>query len=1185
SNVVDINDDGSQVETETIFYGDGSIRDATVTTTSADGRTITVSADTLGDIDPNVTETLHKTTQIEADGDEVVRITYPNTEYDQEVDTRIVSADGLSSSILIDEVDFNWIDVATVTTLNNDGSRTEVFTNNDIFGYNAETTTSANGLVQTFEIAGEVNDFDPNLTLNASDVTALQADGSTVRTITNTIVQATSDYSGGTSVRVVTTSDDGLLTTSDLDIDNDGHIDRSESTAIGVDGAITETITLNDYVSEALVQHEVRETSADGRSQSLDRDMDGDGIFDHFEAIITNADGSITQTTSRTDASGALEERVVVETSANGLERTLTIDTDGDGLVDFSQQVHTQLNADGSRVTTASDFFGDAVLRSRAVTTMSANGFDETTEFDLDGDGVIDETMATTTTFGGNGVVERVTTETYADGSLKSEITNTQDRATYNSDDITDFDTDGDGVVDRQVSVGIFQDGYRREITTYYNADGSQKSEVESVNSPDGLNNDIWYGGTAQQGLPNETLYFMPGANESYLWNRFTNDEAQTSTHTIDFAGVDHWTWANQQPDDYFTVAEFHTTRIDLDTEQELIAEARRLYDTALDRTMAQREVQVLAGYISAGGALDATAMANDLMASDEFKDKYGSSLTDLQFVQRIYRNAFGRHAGLAELSQWVGALDAGTVTRADVMYDVSESLEHLAVGNVHAITNNTASGEADTLDHTTNKMTAGHAVNLFYEVALARAATETEVDTHANDIVTGAKSQLQVAVAILALPEFSSTYGTLSNAEFVETVFVNALNRAPTASEASFWAATVDAGTVSRADLTLSVAHSAENRTVQATPSLLDGDDNNNELVGGGRNDQINGYGGADTLRGGGGHDTLDGGAGNDTLEGAGGNDTLIGGPGNDSINAGVGNDAIDGGPGNDAINGDDGDDTYTFGRGDGVDTIADSYDTEETTTQTPYQVTIYTKRYSDGRTQNLGTNYTGPMSGSSGGGGEDEPRITWNVTTHEETRYNTTVVPAGTIAGGVNDVLRFGAGITIADIVFEVDGNDLIIGVLPEGFDQSSAVPAASSLADHMRLTDHVTLGVIDRFEFDDGALDVGIDIDERGRLTLTATPGGSLVTGANGDDTLLGDAGNDTLDGGAGNDTLTAAAGDDTVFGGLGDDIIDGGLGNDVLDGGLGNDVINGGDGDDTITGGRGDDTIDGGDGDDT
>ena len=647
-----INANGSRVRTVTNWSGDDSVRDSTVTTTSADGRSITISADTYGDQDPSVVETLRKTIVVQADGKEVTTVTYPNTVWATETDTRTRSANGLSSTIAIFDpnVGWDWINVSSVTTLNSDGSRTEVFNNPDPWGYDTTTTTSATGLSKTVQMSGAVNDFDPMLTMNATDVTALNADGSTTRTTTSAITQTTSNSTGGTSKSVMTASDDGLSTSVKLDVNNDGTFDRTDEMVTAVDGSTTQTVTLLNYSTHALVQKDVLTTSFDGRTQSLQRDKNGDSVFDHFETTVSNAEGSITGTTWNTNASGGLLDRLVTTTSASGLSKSSTLDVNGDSTIDFSQTTVTVLNADGSRITVVSDYFGNGTLRSRSVTTTSANGLTKTTEFDLNGDGVVDEVLSDVTTFYQDGFQDQLVTETYADGTLKSDTYRLIDAATYNSYELTEFDANGDGNVDRDIEVSVDQDGYRTQFVTYYNANGSIKQEVRSDISPDGLWNMIWYNGTPWEEFPNENTYFMPGANGSYVWNRFTPSIAQTATHTIDQGGVDHWVWANQSYSSYINNPVFKTLRIDLVTEKKLIDMARRIYDTVLDRTMAQSEVQTLAKYISSAAILDTTTLVNDLIASNEFKTKYGTTISNLQFVERTYQNALGRAASMTEL-------------------------------------------------------------------------------------------------------------------------------------------------------------------------------------------------------------------------------------------------------------------------------------------------------------------------------------------------------------------------------------------------------------------------------------------------------------------------------------------------------------------------------------------------------
>ena len=98
----------------------------------------------------------------------------------------------------------------------------------------------------------------------------------------------------------------------------------------------------------------------------------------------------------------------------------------------------------------------------------------------------------------------------------------------------------------------------------------------------------------------------------------------------------------------------------------------------------------------------------------------------------------------------------------------------------------------------------------------------------------------------------------------------------------------------------------------------VINGTDDNDNLVGTNENDLILGYGGNDTISGLGGDDCLLGGAGNDTIYGGPGNDYMDGGSGDDKLYGGAGNDTIYGANGNDYINAGDGDDKIYGGAGD---------------------------------------------------------------------------------------------------------------------------------------------------------------------------------------------------------------------------------------------------------------------------
>ena len=109
-------------------------------------------------------------------------------------------------------------------------------------------------------------------------------------------------------------------------------------------------------------------------------------------------------------------------------------------------------------------------------------------------------------------------------------------------------------------------------------------------------------------------------------------------------------------------------------------------------------------------------------------------------------------------------------------------------------------------------------------------------------------------------------------------------------------------------------------------TAFLFDPTENDDNLTFGAEDNVIHALAGNDVIVAGAGNDTVYGEAGNDNLQGQDGNDTLDGGVGNDTLYGQAGDDVIDGGAGADTLYGDVGNETYLFGRGDGIDMIAES-------------------------------------------------------------------------------------------------------------------------------------------------------------------------------------------------------------------------------------------------------------------
>lgn len=290
----------------------------------------------------------------------------------------------------------------------------------------------------------------------------------------------------------------------------------------------------------------------------------------------------------------------------------------------------------------------------------------------------------------------------------------------------------------------------------------------------------------------------------------------------------------------------------------------------------------------------------------------------------------------------------------------------------------------------------------------------------------------------------------------------------------------------------------------------------------GGGYDQVVQGTSAGEQLVGSTGADLVKGLAGNDTLFGMGGDDKVLGGDGDDYVAGGNGSGT---GSGDDHLQGGAGADTLTGEDGSNV-LVGGSGDDKY----------VY-------------------------GGGQD------TIDTSD----------------GGHDGIFFNNGITVDDLAFSQDGNDLVITV-------------DGNAAETVRVTNHFLGGdaAIDYVQPASGSL---LDTAAINALVGDGNSGGggdnpppegggdgdydNVVDGTDAGEQLLGSAGRDLIHGLGGNDTLFGFGGDDKFVGGDGDDYLSGGngsfsgSGDDILIGGAGVDTLVGEDGHDTLEGGLGND----------
>ncbi|TFW10113.1 DUF4214 domain-containing protein [Oxalobacteraceae bacterium OM1] len=120
----------------------------------------------------------------------------------------------------------------------------------------------------------------------------------------------------------------------------------------------------------------------------------------------------------------------------------------------------------------------------------------------------------------------------------------------------------------------------------------------------------------------------------------------------------------------------FADAEVDLQTDG-VAGQAYRLYQAAFNR---QPDLAGLGLWISAmRNGMSLLDVANAFYQSAEFKSIYGSNPSNTELITRYYRNALQREPEPAGLNYWVGLLDAGALTPAQVLVQFSESPENKA--------------------------------------------------------------------------------------------------------------------------------------------------------------------------------------------------------------------------------------------------------------------------------------------------------------------------------------------------------------------------------------------------------------------------------------------------------------------------------------------------------------------------
>jgi Ca2+-binding RTX toxin-like protein len=344
----------------------------------------------------------------------------------------------------------------------------------------SETTriTSANGLSVTSRFD---DDGDGVVDRVLTDVTVLNANGSRTQTETMRDGGGILNWSKATQ-----TSADGRTITIDRDERGGGYPTERETRVTAANNSLT--ITISQLAQNGSVISQVSNVmSSDRLTRTVNVDADGNAAFERRteHQTIRNADGSRIERDSVVSGTGMLLSRSEVSIAANNLSRTETSDIDGDGTIDFNQSATTSRNAAGDTTVVETSSARDATVFGRTTTTTSQNGLTKTVLADLNGDGTTDREMSDVTVIAADLSKTRTTQTKSASGVLLSR--SVEQRAADGLVGSISTDANGDGANDLVVAVTKNASGVVTETSTSTSADGSLVSRSTKTTSADGL--------------------------------------------------------------------------------------------------------------------------------------------------------------------------------------------------------------------------------------------------------------------------------------------------------------------------------------------------------------------------------------------------------------------------------------------------------------------------------------------------------------------------------------------------------------------------------------------------------------------------------------------------------------------------------------------------------------------------
>ena len=219
-----------------------------------------------------------------------------------------------------------------------------------------------------------------------------------------------------------------------------------------------------------------------------------------------------------------------------------------------------------------------------------------------------------------------------------------------------------------------------------------------------------------------------------------------------------------------------------------------RLYDVLFDRAPDQHGMSHWMSKHASGMAL--RDIAAGFLGSDEGKPVYGS-LSNAQYIDKLYNMAFGRHASAGERSHWNDLLDNGKASRADMLLAFADSAEKLALDSLTPAELN--------FNHSDIAMLVR-----MYDSLFGRRPDLAGINNWIKVSEAGTTMR-DIASSFIASEEAQQLYGAMNNAQFVDMLYKVALDRNGGKDEIAWWTRRLDDGLVSRGDVLQGFSESVE--------------------------------------------------------------------------------------------------------------------------------------------------------------------------------------------------------------------------------------------------------------------------------------------------------------------------------------------------------------------------------------